>query len=50
MKQVKETEAESTVPPVDDGQRGKEGNEEHISLASESEEESEERDSESDNS
>ena len=49
-KQVKDIEGESSAPPVDDGQKGKEGNEEHISLASESEEELEERDSETDNS
>lgn len=50
LKQVNETEFESTFPPVDDGQRGNKGNEEHISLASDFEGESEERDSDTDNS
>lgn len=49
VKQVKENEIEPSVAPVDDCQRGNESNEEHISLASPSEGESEERDSETDN-
>eukprot|EP00253_Pinus_taeda_P020733 PITA_20733 len=49
-KQRKKNEVESTVHTPEECQRGNEGNEEHISLASDSEGDSEERDSESDNS
>lgn len=49
-KQGKTNEAESSIPTAEEGQRGNDGNEEHISLASDSEGDSEERDSESDNS
>ena len=47
---LKETVEKSTVPLAAAEQRGTEGTEEHISLASDSGEESEERDTESDGS
>eukprot|EP00253_Pinus_taeda_P022199 PITA_22199 len=49
-KKVKETEEETTIPLTEADQGGNAGNEEHISLAFDAGEESEERDSESDSS